>query len=215
MGMLSDYVQNKVTDLLYRGQAFSAPATIYFALLKCTHGARGNSTAYALNNTIAVLANDGKFHLYKCTTGGTTAGAQSTLYPGAANEAITDGTAVFTEQTAGLDAGTAQSEPAAGGYARVAVTANLTNWSGTQGAGTTAASSGTGGASSNNGTIAFPTVTGDYQGAAERIWGWATYDASSGGNLLDWGPLSTLQQVLDGQAPPSFAAGSLVKTIGN
>lgn len=54
MGMLSDYVQNKVTDLLYRGQAFTAPVTLYFALLKCTHGARANTTAYALNNTIAV-----------------------------------------------------------------------------------------------------------------------------------------------------------------
>lgn len=215
MGMLSDYVQNKVTDLLYRGQAFPAPATLYFALLKCTHGARSDSTLYALTNTIAILANDGKFHLYKCTTGGTTAASQGALYPGTANEVITDGTAVFTEQTAALDAGTGQVEPSAGGYARVAVTANLTNWSGTQGAGTTAASSGTAGSSSNNGTITFPTVSADYQTASERIWGWATYDASSSGNLLDWGPLSTLQQVLNGQAPPSFAAGQLVKTIGN
>jgi hypothetical protein len=98
---LSDFAENKLIDAMFRGQSLGAPATLYFALLTSTHGPRANSTAYSLNNTISVVANDGKVHLYKCTTAGTTAAAQSTLYPGVANEAITDGTAVFTEQTAG------------------------------------------------------------------------------------------------------------------
>lgn len=215
MGMFSDYIQNKLNDLLHRGQAFTAPVTLYFALLKCTKGARANSTAYALNDTIAVLANDGKYHLYKCTTAGTTAASQSTLYPGTANEAITDGTAVFTEQNAGLDAGTAMSEPSGGNYGRVGLTASLANWSGTQGAGTTTASSGTGGASSNNGAITFGVPSADWVTGTEKLWGWAIYDAASAGNLLEWGPLTTLQSVLNGQAAPSFAAGSLSTTIGN
>jgi hypothetical protein len=215
MGLLSDYAQNKVSDAFLRGQAIGAPATLYFALLKCSKGARANSTAYALNDTIAVLANDSKYHLYKCTTAGTTAASQSTLYPGVANEVITDGTAVFTEQNAALDANTAEVEPSTGGYGRVALTASLANWSGTQGAGTTVASTGTGGQSSNNAVITFPTITADYQAAGEKIWGWAIYDAASAGNLWGWAPLTTLQSVLNGQAPASFAAGALVTTIGN
>lgn len=191
------------------------PLTTHIALLKCTHGARANSTAYALNNTIAVTANDGKIHLYICTTAGTTAAAQSTLYPGAANEVITDGTAVFTERNAALDAGTAQVEPSGGGYARVANACTLANNAGTQSAGSTTASSGTGGVTSNNAAITFPAISADWTTNPERIWGMAEYDAATGGNCLGWYPLNTLQQILNGQAPASFAAGAFTITIGN
>lgn len=215
MGMLSDYAQNKITDAIHRGQALGAPATMYFALLKCTKGARVNSTAYALNDTIAVTANDGKIHLYKCTTAGTTAASQSTLYPGTKDEAITDGTAVMTEQGSALDAGTAVSEPSGGSYARASVVASLANWSGTQSAGSTTASSGTAGASSNNGAITYAAPTADWCSGLERIWGWAMYDASSAGNLWEWAPLTTIQAVTNGQAAPSFAAAALQVTYGN
>lgn len=215
MGMLTDFAQNKIVDALFRAQALGAPSTMHFTLLTCTHGARANSNAYALNDTIAVLANDSKYHLYKCTTAGTTAASQSTLYPGVANEAITDGTAVFTEQNAALDAGSAMVEPSGGSFARVAVTPSLANWSGTQSAGSTVASSGTSGASSNNGAITFPVPTADWTAGTVKAWGWAMFDASSSGNPWTWGPLSTLQSILNGQAAPSFAAGALVKTIGN
>ncbi len=215
MGLLSDYAQNKLTDAVLRGQALGAPTTLYLGLLKCTKGARANSTAYALNDTIAVTANDGKIHLYKCTTAGTTAAAQSTLYPGTANEAITDGSAVFTEQNAALDAATAIVEPSGGAYARASVVAALANWSGTQGAGTTVASTGTGGTSSNNGVISYATPSADWVTGTEKIWGWALFDAAAAGNLWMWAPLITLQSVLNGQAAPSFAAGALQTTLGN
>lgn len=215
MGMLSDFAQNKLTDALLRGQALGAPATLYVALLKCTKGARVNSTAYALNDTLGILANDGKYHLYKVTTAGTVAAAQGTLYPGVVNEAITDGTAVLTEQNAALGAGTAQLEPTTGGYARVAVTASLANWSGTQAAASTVASTGTLGVSSNNGAITYPAITADYVGATEKIWGWAIYDAATAGNCWLYGPQTTLQSVLNGQSPAAFAAGALVTTIGD
>jgi len=215
MGLLSDYAQNKVSDALLRGQALSAPATLYFALLKCTKGARANSTAYALNDTLAVVATDSKIHLYKVTTAGTSAASQPGTYAGAANEVITDGTAVMTEQNSALDAGTAIVEPSGGAYARPSVVANLTNWSGTQGAGTTVASTGTGGASSNNGAVAFATPSADWVTGTEKLWGWALFDALSGGNLWMWAPLNTLQSVLNGQAAPSFAAGAIQTTLGN
>ena len=72
-GLLTDYAQNKLTDALLRAQSLGAPATLYFGLLKSTKGARANSTAYALNDTLNVTASDGKIHLYKVTTAGTSA----------------------------------------------------------------------------------------------------------------------------------------------
>jgi hypothetical protein len=61
-------------------------------------------------------------------------------------------------------------EVSGGAYARQAITSNTTNWS----------APGTGGTSSNNNAITFPTATAS--------WGTITHigilDASSGGNLL-------------------------------
>ena len=79
MSNLSNYAENKLIDAVFRAQALGAPATMYHALLTSTHGPRANSTAYALNNTISVVANDGKVHLYKCTTAGTTAAKVKTV----------------------------------------------------------------------------------------------------------------------------------------
>ena len=214
MGMFTDFAQNKINDAILRGQALGAPATWFIALLKCTKGQRANSTAYALNDTIAVLIS-GKNYLYKVTTAGTTAAAQPGTLTGAANEVITDGTAVLTEQTAALDAATALVEPSGGSYARVSVTASLANFAGTQGAGTTVASTGTTGTSSNNGTIAFPVPTADQTTGTEKIWGAAFYDASSAGNAWMWMGLTAVQSVLNGQAAPSFAAATLTTQIGN
>jgi hypothetical protein len=206
---LSDFAENKLIDAMFRGQSLGAPATLYFALLTSTHGPRANSTAYSLNNTISVVANDGKVHLYKCTTAGTTAAAQSTLYPGVANEAITDGTAVFTEQTAGLDANTEQTEPSGGGYARVGVTASLANFAGTQSAGSTTASSGTGGQTSNNGAINFASPSANWG----FIWGISIKDAASAGNSWLWAPLATVKTVNNGDTAPSLAAGAFTYTL--
>jgi len=100
-------------------------------------------------------------------------------------------------------------EVSGGSYARAAVTSSLANWAGTHGAGTTVASTGTGGQTSNNGTISFPTPTGN--------WGVVTamgvYDAASGGNLLFWAALTQSKTINNGDAAPSFAAGALTFTL--
>lgn len=81
-------------------------------------------------------------------------------------------------------------------YARAGVTSNMTNWAGTQSAGSTTTSSGTGGTTSNNGVINFNTPSND--------WGTVThfgiYDASTNGNLLLWGALSASKAVFNGDA---------------
>jgi hypothetical protein len=87
---------------------------------------------------------------------------------------------------------TACTEPSGNGYARVAVTNNTTNW-------TISANTVT-----NGGTITFPAATGS--------WGTITYfqiyDASTTGNPLWYGALTSSQTISSG-ATPSFAASAL------
>ena len=83
------------------------------------------------------------------------------------------------------NAATAGTEVSGTGYARIEVPASLTDWCGTQGAGSTSASSGTGGTTSNNADI-------DY-GTAGSSWGrvtyWEAYDDETAGNRLMWGAI--------------------------
>ena len=102
-------------------------------------------------------------------------------------------------------------EVVGGGYARVAVPASLAAWAGTQGAGTTAASNGTGGTTSNNAVITFPAPTGNWgQVVGFRIW-----DAPTGGNALIYQALTTPKTINNGDDPPKFNAGALTIQIDN
>lgn len=110
--------------------------------------------------------------------------------------------ALFTVAPDDASGGT---EVAGGSYARVGVTASLANFAGTQGAGTTTVSSGTGGATSNNGTITFPAPTANWGSVVAM----GIMDAASGGNMLYWSALSTPKTVNNGDAAPVFSAASL------
>lgn len=108
------------------------------------------------------------------------------------------------------DAGSPFTEVSGGSYARVAVTSSLANWSGTQGAGTTTASSGTGGTVSNNNAITFPAPTANWGTAVHAV----LMDAPTGGNIIGDGALSTPKTINNGDPAPAFAAGQLTFTIG-
>lgn len=102
-------------------------------------------------------------------------------------------------------------EVTGGSYARVTVAANMTQWAGTQSAGSTTASSGTNGTTSNNNAITFPAPTGN--------WGTVThfslFDASSAGNMLFCNALTVSKTINNGDAAPSFAAGALTIQLDN
>ena len=102
-------------------------------------------------------------------------------------------------------------EVTGGSYARVTVAANMTQWAGTQSAGSTVASSGTGGTTSNNNAITFPAPTAN--------WGTVThfglFDASSAGNMLFCQALTVSKTVNNGDAAPSFAAAALTIQLDN
>jgi len=125
---------------------------------------------------------------------GQTAPATSTLYVGLLTSAPSD-----------AGGGT---EVSGGAYARVATASSLANWAGTQAAGSSTASSGTGGQTSNNAAITFPTPTAG--------WGTVThfgiYDAASGGNLLFHGAL-TIAKTINQADTVTFPAASLSVTF--
>lgn len=142
----SDYVENKVVDLLVRGQAFTAPATVYVGL----------STAACSDSSV--------------------------------------GTEVANSNN----------------YSRVAITSSLANWAGTQGAGTTVASSGTGGVTSNNAAVNFPTPSGSWG----TVTHWFLSDSGTygGGNLLICAALTASQTIGSGNTV-SFAIAALTVTV--
>lgn len=156
MAAMSDFLENKLIDWLFRGQAI---------------GITGASAA----------AGTGPTNLY---------------------------VALLTAAPSDTGGGT---EVSGGSYARVAVSSALANWAGTQAAASTVASSGTSGTTSNNGTITFPAPTANWG----SITHFGIYDASTGGNLLIHGALTTAKTVNNGDAAPSFAAAALSFQIDN
>lgn len=113
-------------------------------------------------------------------------------------------TLYFGLMTANADDAATLTEVSGGSYARVALTPSLANFAGTQGAGTTVASTGTTATTSNNIAITYPAPTANWGG----ITGMGIWDAPSGGNLLVYTPLSTPKTVNNGDAAPTFAAGA-------
>ena len=116
--------------------------------------------------------------------------------------------ALFTAAPSDAGGGT---EVSGGSYARVQVASALANWAGTQSAGSTTASSGTGGTTSNNAAITFPAPTANWG----VITHFAIMDASSGGNMLFHGALTTSKTVNNGDAAPSYAAAALSLQLDN
>lgn len=94
-------------------------------------------------------------------------------------------------------------EITSGGVARVELDRDLNTWSGTQGAGSTTASSGTSGTSSNNDEIEFIDEASAAVTGAVAV---GLFDASSGGNCRFWGYITA-----DGSpVTRSWAAGDRV-----
>lgn len=94
--------------------------------------------------------------------------------------------------------GTNVTEPSTGGYARVATT----------GASWNAASAG---AVTNSATLTFPTASADWVSGSNLTYGVA-YDASTAGNLLYFGALTTAKPVLNGDTV-SIAPGGVSITL--
>lgn len=209
--MYTQFAANKLTDWFQRGQTQSPPAAIYIGLIVATRGLSSSirSAAVALGDTVLPATPNGR--IYKCTTAGTT-GAGEPTWPITAAGTVTDGTAVWTEQTTDMIGGTF-TEATYGSYARQALAPTLANWAGTQGAGTTVASSGAGGqfATSNNTTIAFPAPTS----GSGYIFGFFEADALTAGNIWLFGANTTPLAFSSGGSAPTYAAAALSLSLFN
>ncbi|QDF95191.1 hypothetical protein CJ010_00800 [Azoarcus sp. DD4] len=128
---------------------------------------------------------------------GQSLGAPATWYIGLTTDTCTD-----------AGAGT---EPSGGAYARVSVASSLANWAGTQGAGTTVASSGTSGTTSNNGVITFPESTASWGNLQAVRW----YDATTAGNAWICLDLTTAYNVSAAGITVKFNAGTLQFQVDN
>lgn len=139
MSAMSDYLENKLIDHIFRDTAYTKPTTIYVALFTAAPSDSGGGT-----------------------------------------------------------------EVSGGSYARVQVGPSQTAWTQTQG-GTGSASSGTGGLTDNAADITFPAPTANWG----SITHFGVFDASTGGNLLIHGALTTAKTVNNGDPAPKFTAGDL------
>lgn len=114
----------------------------------------------------------------------------ATMYLGLSSTTPTEAAANFTE-------------PSTGSYARVSTVA--ADWS---------AASGTAPAvKTNTATKTFPTATADWVAAA-NLTHFGFFDASTAGNLLAYGALTTSKPVLNGDTP-SFGAGTMILELGD
>lgn len=113
--------------------------------------------------------------------------------------------ALYTTACSDSAAGT---EVSGNNYSRPSVAASLANFSGTQSAGSTTASSGTGGQSSNNATISFATPSGTWG----TVTHWGLVDAASAGNVWVCAALTLSKTINSGDAV-SFSAAALSVTL--
>lgn len=103
--------------------------------------------------------------------------------------------ALFTATPTSAGGGT---EVSGGSYARVALTNNSTNFPAAAGSTPT---------KSNGAAVTYPSATVSWG----TVNSFALFDASSGGNMLYWGPLTASRAVNVGDTP-SFAVGALTIT---
>lgn len=108
---------------------------------------------------------------------------------------------VALSTTTPTETGTNFTEPSSGSYARVATTA--ADWN--------AATSADPSLKDNVNAITFPTATADWSAGANMTY-YGIYDASTVGNLLLFGAITTPKAVLNGDTA-NFAAGVLDITL--
>ena len=95
-----------------------------------------------------------------------------------------------------------------GSYARAPLSPLNTNYNATQG-GTSGASSGTTGLTSNAVAITFPAPTANWG----TVVAYGLFDAITGGNFLAFGALNVSKTINNGDAAPAFAIGNFQMTV--
>lgn len=179
------FANQKIQNALWQAAALGSPATWFVGLL-CVPNPTGVWTAshayssgqYAIPTTFdSIAGQQGK--IFKCTTAGTT-GSSEPAWTTAEGGTVSDGTVVWTEASLLFQAGTFTGlEPSGNNYSRVSATANSTNF-----ANATAAEPSV---TQNSTAVNFPQPSADWGFAVGMIMA----DLSSGGNVWDWGAMTS------------------------
>lgn len=191
---LTDYAGNKVLDHLIGETTFAKP-TVHLGLLEIR--APSNllrSTAVSVGDFTVPATPNGR--LYRCTTAGTTDAGEPS-WPTTDGGTVTDGGAVWTEHTPSLQDQVNVPEMGYTGYGRIAA------------AGKWAAAANQ--AASNNANLEWPVKTA---GTDEWYGGVLIYDASSGGNLIEWVMIVPpgLPKLIENGDSPRILTGDLDRT---
>lgn len=198
----SYYAENKIDDAVLRGQALGAPTDLYLGLIIATLGKWATSIGTpSVGDSVMPSTPNG--HIYFATAVTGAVGATEPTWPTTEGGTVTDGGVTWTEGVPTCK-NFAFTEASGGGYGRIDIPSSLTNWSGTQGQGTTAVSSGTSGTSYLNVKEAFSQLTA----GIGWVFGFFLADAGTAGNLWIWSPLTT-PQLVDSGAQPEFDANSI------
>jgi hypothetical protein len=220
MTAFSNFLKNKIQDLIWRGNgAALAGASITLSEAPTYHvgliggaafpgrGMMGRSVAYKIGNYAWPETLNGR--LYRCTTAGTT-GIEEPDWPDIDGIEVTDGTAVWTEQTLALAAGEAP-EPSGNGYERQPWECNMATVMGGNLEASSGPSGGASGTVSNLQQVAFAPAHLKAWGA---VWGIAIFDAEEGGNLLMFAP-SDIPKFIDAKDQIIFAVGKANTAYGD
>lgn len=214
MAALTNYAENAIIDAKYRGVALVWPAVIALAFILATRGYSSNIRNAVANVGDTVIPTTANGRLYKCTVGGTCAAGEP-AWPLIAGATVADGTATWTEQTTNFEAGIFTEVSNAGNYTRGVLNPSLANWAGTQAAGSTAASTGSSGTTSNNAAITFGSAAPSANWGL--IFGMVDMDSATYGAGNAWGycALNAPKTVNLGDPQPSLLVGSLLFQIDN
>jgi hypothetical protein len=145
MASMTDYLENKLIDHLFRARSFTAPSQLYVGLFTAAPSDAGGGTE---------------------VSGGS-----------------------YGRATPGVNSDTA--------------------WKATQGGTPASASSGTGGQTSNPGTLTFPAPTANWGSVTH----FGVFDASTAGNLLFHGALTVAKTVNNGDPAPTAVADAITVTL--
>jgi hypothetical protein len=192
---ITSYLENVILDLIYGGVSYTSPATLYVAVhvastlsAAASVGATTISVADAMPVGSTIILNPGAANTETRTIGNLTGTGPYTVTLAAA----TTGGAVALAQAHTIsepvtfdpsDAGGNIKEPVGGGYARVAVANNPTNFP-----------AAVDGVKSNGVTISWPTATASWGMASHSI----VFDSATGGNAMSVHVATTPIQVNTG-----------------
>ena len=208
--MLSNYLENKLLDHVFRTNAYTQPTNVYLALYAPSEGEWQANTSYSSGDTIIPTSGNWNGRMYRCTNSGTSDGTTEPTWPTTYGGTVNDNGVVWEEMTLDFQADDTLPEVSTSstGYERIEVVREDASFKGTHGS-ASGASSGTGGNITNASALTFGTPIDDWG----RISHWAWKDASTSGNMLWFGPLTTPKNVSNGDAEPEFGVDDLGMTL--